>query len=126
MTRGKIPDRRPNETFNLTYTSYSGTARTLIVTVGFDRDAKPFEVFCASFKVGTDTNAIVSDACIMMSRLLQHGETPAEIARGMCQPHSLLGQIAAALVRYEPSREPGEPADPPRPPSFSPAGELVT
>jgi hypothetical protein len=66
------------------------------VTFGFDENGELREVFCADFKAGSDMHAVVTDACILLSRLLQHGDSSTELARTLCNPPSLIGSIARA------------------------------
>jgi hypothetical protein len=85
----------------VTYVADGGQEVHMLVTVGFDNLDKPREVFCASFKAGTTMNAVVMDACILLSRLLQHGDVAAELEATMSQPHSMMGAIAAAVAECE-------------------------
>lgn len=98
MNRTKLKDRRHNETAKVTFMGTGGKEWTILITIGFDEEGVPREVFSSSFKVGTDLNAIISDACMVMSRLLQHGDDPQEILNGMSDPPSLLAVIAKAIV----------------------------
>ena len=68
---------------------------------------QPAEVFCASFKVGTALNSIVSDACIILSRLYQYGDDPRDVAKRLCEPPSLVGIIAAAVAAHCPEKTDG-------------------
>lgn len=96
MIRHKLPARRPSITLRVPATLDDGIQWTLLLTIGFhDYGHKiPAEVFCSSFKVGTAMNSIVSDACVLLSRLYQHGDSPQDIADSLCEPASLVGQIA--------------------------------
>jgi hypothetical protein len=93
----------------------------VLITVGFDEEGEPKEVFCASFKSGTTMNSIVMDACILFSRLLQHGDLPPDLLASMCQPPSLIGAIAAAVAECKGPRRPSlgwaAPVDPPNGPA---------
>lgn len=100
MARQVLGSRRPSETFSVPVQMDHSEVKVL-VTVGFDDVGNPMEVFCASFKAGTSLHAIVMDACILFSRLLQHGDRPSAVLRGMCQPYSLVGRIAEEVARYE-------------------------
>lgn len=99
MIRAKLKNRRASETMKVYYTGDNGVEWKLIVTIGFDEAGVVREVFCSSFKVGTALNTIVMDACILISRLLQGGDKPANIAAAMCEPLSLVGTIAAAIAK---------------------------
>jgi hypothetical protein len=74
-----------------------GREISLTVTFGFDGADNVREVFCADFKAGSDLHAVVMDACILLSRLLQHGDPPEELASTLCEPPSLVGCIARAV-----------------------------
>ena len=61
---------------------YDGTLYA--VTVGFHPDTgKVCEVFTGGAKVGSSMDAILDDACILLSLLLQHSVAPAALARSM-------------------------------------------
>ena len=95
-----------------------GKEKKILITVGFDDEGEPKEVFCADFKAGTTLHSIVMDACILLSRLLQHGDMPVELLDSMCQPPSLIGAIAAAIADCKgPRRSEGEPL-----PGYLPSG----
>ena len=96
--RTKLPDRRASETCSVTFTVEGGKDVNILITVGFDDGGAPKEVFCASFKAGTTMNSVVMDACILFSRLLQHGDLPPELLASMCHPPSMIGAIAAAVA----------------------------
>lgn len=100
MTRHVLPERRANITAKV-HVEMDGNVKDILITIGFDNDGKPREVFCADFKAGTSIHAIVMDACILFSRLLQHDDTPSDLLSSMCQPHSLIGMIAATVAQYE-------------------------
>lgn len=97
MTREKLPDRRSSLTIRVPYQSIN-----LLLTVGWnaeDPERRLRGVFCASFSAGSDTQTIVVDACILLSRLYQHGDTPAEVAETLkSDTPSLLGTIARVVA----------------------------
>ena len=79
MPRKRLPDRRPNETTDMVY---DGTLYA--VTVGFQPDTgEPREIFTHGARVGSSMDAILDDACILLSILLQHRVEPAALARSM-------------------------------------------
>lgn len=118
MPREKLPDRRFSETSKLNIISANGTAQSILITVGFDRHGTAKEVFCADFKAGSDLHAIVMDACILVSRLLQYGDSAAEIAASMCEGPSMIGAIVAAIKDKRRDDEPELPLlIDPKPPS---------
>lgn len=66
--RASLPARRKNETQDLTW---SGKVWT--VTVGFDEFGLAREIFADGSKVGSEMEALLDDACILVSMLLQSG-----------------------------------------------------
>jgi len=101
--RTRLADRRPSITGRVPFVMADGREISLTVTFGFDDTGSVREVFCADFKVGSDMHAAVVDSCILLSRLLQHGDPPEELARTLCDPPSLVGSIAraASLVQLD-------------------------
>jgi hypothetical protein len=93
MPRARLPDRRPSLTLPVTYQTASGKALRVLVTFGFDEHRHIREIFTADFKAGSDNNALMSDACVLLSLQLQHGYRPQELADRLCDPPSLLGTI---------------------------------
>lgn len=98
MTRTRLPDRRRSETFAVAVRLTNDTELKVLVTVGYDDTGRVKEVFCADFKAGSDQHGQVMDACVLMSRLLQYGDDPAQIYLSLGRPVSLIGQIAAAVA----------------------------
>ncbi len=74
--RQRLPSRRPNETADLDF-----DGARYAVTVGFYPDGRPGEVFTGNAKVGSSVEAVLDDAAILISLLLQHGVEPAALAR---------------------------------------------
>ena len=103
MTRTPLPFRRENETIDLIFGN-----QTFAVTIGFRRDGSPGEVFVYGAKVGSDLHAMLSDACIVVSLLLQHGVQPAALAHSMGRagngviPASLIGALTDLLTETAP------------------------
>ena len=100
MPRERLPDRRPNETLDLVY---DGTLYA--VTVGFQPDTgAPREIFTHGARVGSSMDAILGDACILLSILLQHRVEPAALARSMGrlgrggQAASVIGALTGLLA----------------------------
>jgi hypothetical protein len=98
MTRVKLPPRRANETRRIKFVFEGDKETAILITIGFADDGTPQEVFCADFKAGTTLHGIVMDACILLSRLMQHGDTPAELLASMCGQKSLIAAIAEAVA----------------------------
>ena len=97
-TRQHLPNRRPNETVELIF---SGTRYA--VTVGFyPTDGRVGELFTHGAKVGSSMDAILDDACVGLSLLLQCGIKPAAISKSMSrihdgEPASIIGALADLL-----------------------------
>ena len=102
MTRTRLPDRRPSVTERIKLT-VGDHDKNVLVTFGFTDEAMtvPLEVFCADWKAGQALHSMVIDSCILISRLMQHGDRASELAKTLCDPPSLLGQIAAAVAKHE-------------------------
>ncbi len=99
MSRKRLPDRRQAETVDL----WHGGQRYHL-TVGEYSDGRPGEVFIHGAKPGSDTDLLCDDIGVLISRLLQHGDTPDALAAGLGRlgngqgPASLVGAIAGALA----------------------------
>ncbi len=89
MTRARLPDRRPAETFDLEHAGQRFT-----VTVGFYPDGRPGEVFTHGTKTGSTLDGLLADACVVVSCLIQHGVAPGELAKSMGR----LGNADAASI----------------------------
>jgi hypothetical protein len=103
MNRNRLPDRRPNETLDL---MFDGTPYG--VTIGFFPTTGGIgEVFTHGAKVGSAMDAILDDACVALSLLLQHGLAPSSLAASMGRngdgkpPSSIVGALADLLAEAE-------------------------
>ena len=111
MTRTRLPDRRFAETVAL---EHYGTR--FMVTIGFYPDGRPGEVFTHGARSGSDLDALLADACVVVSCLIQHGVEPREIASSMgrlgnAKPASVIGAVvdlvaAAWHPRHQIARRP--------------------
>jgi hypothetical protein len=93
MTRQRLPNRRPAETVEL---EHNGSRFT--VTIGFYPDGRPGEVFTHGIRSGSNLDALLADACVVISYLIQHGVAPCEIASSMgrlgnAEPASIIGAV---------------------------------
>jgi hypothetical protein len=93
MTRARLPDRRAVETVALEH----GGAR-FTVTIGFYPNGRPGEVFTHGARSGSNLDALLADACVVVSCLIQHGIEPLEIATSMgrlgnAEPASIIGAV---------------------------------
>jgi hypothetical protein len=89
MTRVRLPNRRAAETIEIEHAGMRFT-----VTIGFYPDGKPGEVFMHGTKTGSTLDALLNDACVLVSLLMQHGIEPKEFATSMGR----LGSAEAASV----------------------------
>ena len=100
MTRARLPDRRVAETVAL---EHGGTR--FMVTIGFYPDGRPGEVFTHGIRTGAGLDALLADACVIVSCLIQHGVEPRDLAASMgrlgnAEPASIIGAVidlAAAM-----------------------------
>jgi len=93
MTRTRLPDRRSAETARL---EYDGTQ--FMVTIGFYPDGRPGEVFTHGARSGSNMDALLADACVVVSCLIQHGVEPRALASSMgrlgtAEPASVIGAV---------------------------------
>lgn len=93
MTRTILPTRRQNET-----TSIQFGAKTLTVTVGFDRVGSAKEIFCSGPKDGSEMQHILADACVIISIALQHGIAPDALARSLGRVPTWRGEEWASPI----------------------------
>src|SRR5690349_18975678 len=78
MTRERLSDRRAAATVKV---EHGGSPFT--VTIGFYPDGRPGEVFTHGIRTGSGLDALLADACVLLSLLMQHGVGPAQIATSM-------------------------------------------
>ena len=104
MTRQPLPNRRPNISAAADWQGHAFT-----VTVGFDAQGNPGEVFCNHAK--GDMAATLADACVLISIALQWGVSVDDLAKSLGSvpvwingeqthaPASPIGTIIAAIRR---------------------------
>jgi hypothetical protein len=93
MSRTRLPHRRAAETLRL---QYNGTQ--FMVTIGFYPDGRPGEVFTHGARSGSSLDALLADACVVVSYLIQHGAEPRDLAASMgrlgnAEPASVIGAV---------------------------------
>ena len=93
MTRVRLPDRRFAETVEL---EHGGQRFT--VTIGFYPDGRPGEVFTHGLRSGSNLDALLADACVVVSCLIQYGAEPRELSASMgrlgnTEPASVIGAV---------------------------------
>lgn len=87
MTRTPLKNRRHGITSRVSHGGHD-----FDVTFGFDECGVIREVFMRSVKEGTDLSAFLSDSCIAISLLLQHGESMESLAKAFGE-NRLEGEI---------------------------------
>ena len=101
-------DRLPNRRMQIT-DAVEWRGGTWMVSVGFGPDGRALEAFAKSNKTGGALGAIMDDACVMMSLLLQAGYSAQALADHlgregvdpMAPAASPLGLVAAACAVME-------------------------
>lgn len=73
--RERLPARRPSVN-----RKFRHDGRSYHAAVGKAADGRPLEVFCHGSKLGSSMDALIDDACIVVSLLLQRGQDPADLA----------------------------------------------
>jgi hypothetical protein len=105
MTRAVLPNTRSNVTRTVHWGEHEFS-----VTIGLDPETwQPMEVFADTQK-GGDMHVTIADACVWASIALQHGVSPADLAKSLGQvpvpgapkgttgPASPLGAIVEAIM----------------------------
>ena len=98
MPRERLPDRRQAETVDL----WHGGQRYHL-GIGEYNDGSPGETFIRGAKPGSDKDLLCDDIGVLISRLLQFGDSPAAIAAGIGRlgdgaPASIIGVIVDVLA----------------------------
>lgn len=93
MTRERLPNRRAAETIQIEH-----GAQRFTVTVGFYPDGRPGEVFTHGVRIGSSLDALLADACVLLSLMMQHGIETSELATSMgrlgsAEPASIIGAV---------------------------------
>ena len=99
MTRVRRPERRPAAPAVI-----ASDGMRFAVTIGFYPDGRPGEVFTHGAKVGSAMDGLLDDACVVVSRLLQHGVDPADLGSSMGRlgddrPASVIGAVIDLAAR---------------------------
>lgn len=107
--RRQLPARRLQVT-----DKFEWHGKHYLLSAGFDSDGRVGEVFLAGTKAGTDLNGLMTDACVLLSLLLQYGGRSAWIAGRLAglvpaeNPHddepeltSLIGLVARRAAALE-------------------------
>jgi hypothetical protein len=119
MTRRlRLPNRRPCLTTTIDFQRADGSIAEFQATAGFDPIGRVREVFLSSGRPGSDIDALLNDAGIVISLALQHG-TPAQalaLSAGFIagDPPRPVSPIGAALALCSPSSRPRGSSNDPR------------
>ena len=110
MTRVLIPSRRETVNMHVMYRRANGHNEWYEVSFGL-HEGRVMECFANGAKAGSDMQAILTDACIAISVLLQHGAKASDLARMFGEnraegeasgpPASPLGAIARAAAEID-------------------------
>ena len=92
MTRAHLPNRRPSDTIA---TEWDGHPFT--VTLGFDPESLAVREVFADTAKGGQMQSTLADACVLISIALQHGITPAALAKSISRCPDLLRGDGAEL-----------------------------
>lgn len=92
MTRAILPHRRPSLQRACAWRGHG-----FVVTLGFDPAAADVREVFAEADKGGQLQATLSDACVLISLLLQHGVTPRAMAKSMGVEPDLLRGGGAVL-----------------------------
>jgi hypothetical protein len=105
MTRVRLPDRRFAETVALEH-----AGARFMVTIGFYPDGRPGEVFTHGARSGSTLDALLADACVVVSCLIQHGAEPRDLAASMgrlgnAEPASVIGGVVDLVAAASAERQ---------------------
>jgi len=79
VDRKKLPHRRPNITGVMQW-----AGRHITVTIGYDPvSGNAREVFASGARFGSDVQAVIDDACVVISLALQFGVEPVGLSRSL-------------------------------------------
>lgn len=109
MTRVHLKNRRLNTTLKV---SWRGRVDlSILITFGFDDTYNIKEAFVAGFRDDVEVNAMACDACILLSRGLQHGDTLSDLANALLEnraegetsgsPSSMIGAIVRTALQLQ-------------------------
>jgi hypothetical protein len=105
MTRERLPNRRVSVVDCIRWPLESG--RRIHVAAGFAEDGRLLETFLrGGGRVGSDTDMLLDDAAVLLSRCLQHGDRLQLIGAGVGRlpgggPSSIVGAVVDMLLRIE-------------------------
>lgn len=80
MTRQRLPHRRDNESREIEVDELR-----CLVTVGFDEEQRPREIFINHSKQGSKIDTLLADIAVLVSVGLQYGIPPADMAKSLAR-----------------------------------------
>jgi hypothetical protein len=85
------------------------------VTIGFYPDGRPGEVFTHGIRTGSGLDALLADACVLLSLLMQHRVEPSQIATSMgrggnAEAASIIGAVIDLAAKANPPTQTSEAA----------------
>lgn len=83
-----------------------------MVTIGFYPDGRPGEVFTHGAPSGSTLDALLADACVVVSCLIQHGIEPRDLSVSMgrlgnAEPASIIGAVVDLVATASAARHQG-------------------
>jgi hypothetical protein len=103
--REQLPNRRQSVTDQASWPLRDG--RRIHVPAGLTPDGRVFETFLrGGGRVGSETDFLLDDIAVLISRALQHGDTLEAIGRGLGRlsegaPASVVGAVVDRLLAIE-------------------------
>lgn len=83
MMREKLPNRRPQITSKIQYLDLFAQGRPMEIEISFGFDEKMVVKECFISSKSHALTPLLNDICILISRLLQNGDTIESIAEGL-------------------------------------------
>lgn len=105
MSRERLPNRRAALTDSVRWPIPDG--RKIHVTAGFTVDSRLLETFLrGGGVVGSQTDFLLDDIAVLVSRLLQHSDTLPQVKAGLGRtpegvPSSIIGAVVDKLLELE-------------------------
>ena len=104
VARQRLPDRRKSETIDVVWAD-----KTWHVSIGFDAQGCARELFADGSKIGSEMEALLDDACILLSMLLQSGwqarELVDKLSREAIDPKAPAASILGLIVKVAAAAE---------------------
>lgn len=114
MPRTKLPSRRPQITSKVQYIDVYASGRPMEIEISFGLDEQKVIKECFISSKTHPLTPLLNDVCILISRLLQHGDTIESLAEGLGEnrlmdetsffhaaPASFIGAIARQGVTVQ-------------------------